>query len=230
MRKAFHIARNPLPAGYRIFFELAEVQGVQFRRSAAKTLCKAKTPAISWRRDPQNPHDPNAIALFGAWKGWFREMTAHIGYVDRELASLLAGADLNVVLPRLHKTYLGEGDYVEITYQVIGPADLFGDYCSPRSSFEAADALRKSGNNTAAEQALTFEIARTEIEDRQKAWGVAPAPYLALAKLYRSEKRYADEVSILERYEKQRKAPGVVPDQLATRLIKARKLVMKNGS
>jgi len=54
--------------------------------------------------------------------------------------------------------------------------------------------------------------------------GVAPWYYEQLAIVYRKEKRYADEVAVLERYEAQQKAPGVGPQKLAARLKKARKL------
>jgi hypothetical protein len=227
VHKAFHIANNPLPAGYRIFFEIAEIRGVHLRRGAARAFCRARSPRLSWQREPRNRHDPNAIAVFGTWAGWFGRKSRQLGYVDRELAAILADADLSTVLPRLHKTYVGRGGFVEITFQVIGPSELFEDYWRPTSSFEAAEALRKAGDKGEAERALIFEIARTEIEDRKNGLGVAPAPYLALAKLYRAEKRFQDEVSILERYEGQRKARGVLPLQLSQRLIKARKLAAR---
>lgn len=55
-------------------------------------------------------------------------------------------------------------------------------------------------------------------------WGVAPWYYEQLAILYRKEKQYSKEVEILERYEKQEKAPGIGPEKLAARLVKAREL------
>lgn len=60
-------------------------------------------------------------------------------------------------------------------------------------------------------------------------WGVAPWYYEQLAILYRKEKEYQKEVGILERYEKQPKAPGAGPEKLAGRLIKARALRDKNA-
>ena len=70
----------------------------------------------------------------------------------------------------------------------------------------------------------------TEAEDRLERMGVAPGYYEQLAILYRKEKRFADEVSILERYAQQRKAPGVLPGKLAERLVKARALLSKRQS
>jgi len=65
-------------------------------------------------------------------------------------------------------------------------------------------------------------------EGRSNSWGVSPWYYEQLAIIYRQQKKYADEVSILERYESQPKAPGVGPHKLAERLIKARELLENN--
>ena len=68
----------------------------------------------------------------------------------------------------------------------------------------------------------------TEAESKVNGWGVAPAYYEDLAIIYRREKRFADEVAILERYDAQHKSPGAKPKVLANRLVKARKLADEN--
>ena len=65
----------------------------------------------------------------------------------------------------------------------------------------------------------------TESQSRVDGLGVAPWYYEQLAIIYRKEKRFADEVAILERYEAQPKAQGANPRVLVDRLVKARKLV-----
>ncbi len=86
------------------------------------------------------------------------------------------------------------------------------------------------------EEAIALLLKLVEaIEEESRAagegWGVAPWYFEQLAILYRKEKRYADEVSILERYEAQPKAPGAGPMRLAERLEKARqKLVGQRQS
>lgn len=56
--------------------------------------------------------------------------------------------------------------------------------------------------------------------------GVAPWCYEQLAVIYRKEKRFSDEVAILERYQAQPKAPGAGPNKLTERLAKARELAV----
>lgn len=63
-----------------------------------------------------------------------------------------------------------------------------------------------------------------ENQSKKAGWGVAPWYYEQLAIIYRKEKRFGDEVAILERYEAQPKAPGAGPSKLAERLKKAREL------
>lgn len=109
--------------------------------------------------------------------------------------------------------------------------------------------LKRDGKNQEAIEVLTRCVDATEAESRKanstsvvddkyswlsegrsgKDWGVAPWYYEQLAILYRKEKQYSKEVEILERYEKQEKAPGVGPQKLAARLVKARELNDKLG-
>ena len=72
-------------------------------------------------------------------------------------------------------------------------------------------------------------IAATEAESREsgEASGVAPWYYEQLAIIYRKDKRIADEVAILEHYERQSKAPGVGPRRLVERLTKARAIAAR---
>ncbi|MDD5748529.1 MAG: hypothetical protein PHP64_05740, partial [Actinomycetota bacterium] len=71
--------------------------------------------------------------------------------------------------------------------------------------------LKREGSKDTVESLLLMLVDATEEEDRYEKMGVAPWFYHELAILYRKEGRYSDEVDILERYERQRKAPGVMP-------------------
>ena len=84
--------------------------------------------------------------------------------------------------------------------------------------------LKRAGRTSEAWALLLKCVDATEAEDRVNGGGVAPGYYEDLAVLYRKEGRFADEVAILERFERQRKGPGVLRDKLAVRLIKAREL------
>ena len=91
---------------------------------------------------------------------------------------------------------------------------------------ERVKQLKREKRHSEAIQLLVELVDATEKESRAAGpgWGVAPWYYEQLAIIYRKEKRYADEVAILERYEAQPKGPGVGPSKLAERLKKARKL------
>jgi hypothetical protein len=116
-------------------------------------------------------------------------------------------------------------------------------------SVERIKDLKREGKNVEAIQILLKCVDATEKEARyanslpvldeqffflekgrsEHSWGVAPWYYEQLAILYRKEKQYQKEVEILERYEKHEKAPGVGPQKLADRLVKARELARKNA-
>lgn len=86
--------------------------------------------------------------------------------------------------------------------------------------------LKREKRHEEAIALLLDLVTATERESQVagKGWGVAPWYYEQLAIIYRKEKRFDDEVAILERYQLQTKAPGAGPSKLAERLEKARAL------
>ncbi|WP_243384123.1 tetratricopeptide repeat protein [Geothrix alkalitolerans] len=92
---------------------------------------------------------------------------------------------------------------------------------------ETIKQLKREGRHSEAIQLLLQSVEATESESRfaGDGWGVAPWYYEQLAIIYRKEKRYEDEISILERYMAQPKALGVGPAKLKERLVAAKKLL-----
>jgi len=161
--------------------------------------------------DNENPHDNKAVAVSIEGK--------IVGYLDRERArsyrEQIAAAGqpdaAAVVAARIVGGWLrqdSEGHYgVKLDIPIEEP--------------EAPDAGEQ-------ERIFIAMVEETEADDAKNGWGVAPGWYQKLAILYRKQKRYDDEVAILERYEAQRKAPGALPKKLAERLIKARAIRDRN--
>jgi len=87
------------------------------------------------------------------------------------------------------------------------------------------ETLKKNGNFLELESLLIELVKATEAESVVNEMGVAPAYYSELAILYRKRKEYAKEISILERFAKQKHARGVKPKKLLDRLDKVKKLV-----
>ena len=89
---------------------------------------------------------------------------------------------------------------------------------------EILKSLRKSGKVIELENLLLELVKATEAESAMDGMGVAPAYYSELAILYRKQKEYSKEISILERFAKQKHARGVMPAKLLERLEKAKEL------
>src|SRR5690606_7345488 len=87
---------------------------------------------------------------------------------------------------------------------------------------EKARVFARRGEYLKVEATLLKMIETEETVSRREKIGVASAPYLALAKLYRKTKRRADEMAALERYEEQLKDRGACEDVLLQRLEKLR--------
>lgn len=90
--------------------------------------------------------------------------------------------------------------------------------------------LKREGQLAAAVTLLLRLVEATEDEARAERWGVAPWYYEQLAILYAKKKGLAAELAILERYERQPKAPGVGPSKLAERLASVRAKLARAGA
>jgi hypothetical protein len=84
--------------------------------------------------------------------------------------------------------------------------------------------FKRNEKNQELEALLLELVQATEDADEENKWGVAPYYYGELAILYRKQKEYPKEVAILERFAKQKHAPGVMPARLLERLEKAKEL------
>lgn len=84
--------------------------------------------------------------------------------------------------------------------------------------------LKRSGEFSKLEELLLELVKATEEESAINGMGVAPAYYSELAILYRKQKEYSKEVSILERFAKEKHANGAMPAKLFERLKKAKAL------
>jgi len=89
------------------------------------------------------------------------------------------------------------------------------------ATLENLSSLKRAGRHKEALVILMQEVKDKEAEDKIRKWGVAPWAYGELAKIYRKQKDYKNEVNILKRYMRQRKGAGVMPQKLTERLDKA---------
>jgi hypothetical protein len=95
---------------------------------------------------------------------------------------------------------------------------------------ETVKQLKRAGKLDEAEALLLKLVDATEAESTKGVGGVAPWYYEQLAIIYRKQNKVESEISILNRYENQEKAPGVKPGILSARLLKAEELGRKAKS
>jgi type I site-specific restriction-modification system R (restriction) subunit len=235
--KKYHLQEQSIPDGFEIFDERLEVAGIQFRKDAAITFArKSEGCWLEFEREENNKYDNNAIRVIGCRKALFGTNRYFIGYVPKEISRLVVeGGFWGHIMPRLLKTYVGESGFVEILFQILGPKGKkyqykqtekvkgkhFSDYV------DRVEQLVQEKKYSEAIELLLILVDKTEKEAKKagKGYGVAPWFYEQLAIIYRKEKRYEDEVEILERFEKQPKSPGSLPKMLAERLREAKQLL-----
>lgn len=97
----------------------------------ATAFLKGRNQWISLRREPQNEYDHNAIMIIGHWEnrfGW--KKSAHIGYVPREDAALIATypksllLELKVQLKNIWQPddeKLKKINYFKVYFNILGP-------------------------------------------------------------------------------------------------------------
>lgn len=95
------------------------------------------------------------------------------------------------------------------------------------SYVEKVKDLKRNRKHAEAIELLSNLVKATENESVKTGFGVAPWYYEQLAIIYRKEKEIEKEIAILERYQKQIKAPGSKPKILEERLSKAKNLLIK---
>ena len=91
-----------------------------------------------------------------------------------------------------------------------------------------AASRQRAATKAETESDLLRWVEQTEDQDSKDHSGVAPHPYERLAIMYRKREDYQREVEILERHFRHRQAPGVKPQQLRERLVKARELLRQS--
>jgi hypothetical protein len=115
----------PIPDGHQIYADRLEVRGVAHRKMNAVAFVSGKRDhALELEREPSNKYDPNAIKIFGVWRGWFLRHRVDVGYVPREVAAVIAELDVfEVIRPRLARTYLSSRGFVDIYFEITGPKE-----------------------------------------------------------------------------------------------------------
>lgn len=217
--KEFHLQGQPIPADMRIYEPRLEVMGLSLRKSDGAAFCKGKNRTLSFRPEPNNKHDPNAIAVVANWKGWIFSKQAPLGYVPREVAARLSETQLTrSVHPRLLKTYVGRDGFVDIEYQIIGPSSEYGRY-NPRPVKPSKIPAGSGETDEDIEKDLLAAI----LDEEQTGLGVTAKTFRPLAMLYRKQKRVDEELALLQRFAGQKVARGKKQEELLERLEKLQK-------
>lgn len=101
---------------------------IAFAKAARKAEQRGLVYGVHLEHQPNNPHDRNAIAVFGVAdvKGWFRRRTGewHIGYLDRDLAADIVRDLVSKGLPvaaELYSIYEGNDGFLDFKVIVLAP-------------------------------------------------------------------------------------------------------------
>jgi hypothetical protein len=219
MNAKYHLKEQGIPEGFQIYESALEVMGVQYHKEAAIEFIRNIDGSwLEFEKEENNEYDKNAIKVIGC-KG---DKRYFIGYVPKETSQLIFDGNYwGQVIPRLYKTYVGHDDFIEITFQLLGKVGKKYEFLQTEKVIgndvsdyvDRVKQLMQDRKHTEVIELLLKLVDQTEMDAKKegKGHGVAPWYYEQLAIIYRKEKHFADEISILERFEKQPKSPGVGP-------------------
>lgn len=98
-----------------------DIVGEQYHKPEIMAWEAAPDRALEVVREPQNPHDPNAIAIFGVWDGGSRR--GHLGYLPRELAADIAATrPVDMPLKAVPFTLYKSGDFRDLKVRLLEPS------------------------------------------------------------------------------------------------------------
>lgn len=205
---------------------------------------------IELRREPTNPHDKNAVQCLINGE--------LVGYINREGARALQplllkyekagyrpfvqgyitggwsrpGGDEGHYGVKLGEpsAYRTSGDDADDIEEEDSEQPKLGLYAGKHYTeyVDLVTQLMRDGEFNAAEKLLLKLLDVVEEEAKARGWPLPRWYYERLAVLYRKQKRFADEVSVLERYVNFPQPTPIEDDHpLVQRLTKARKLLQQ---
>ena len=113
-----------IPVGMSVCIGDEAVVGIQHMIDAAKAFASGTNHDIYLLRDPNNPHDRNAIRVIGTYNDGPFSRSMHIGYVDASTAKAIAERpDTDSLCTRLKNIWWGgfEKDFIVVEYDILQP-------------------------------------------------------------------------------------------------------------
>lgn len=108
---------SPIPPHCVVRFENSCVAGTSHRKRACIRFAKGMHLTLELQKEPDNEHDPNALAVLGRFNEGTNIYQAKLGYVRRGLAEILANEEWRV-LPRLRLVQI-KGEFVFVYFDLL---------------------------------------------------------------------------------------------------------------
>jgi len=135
MGRKYCLDRYRPPGDWVIASTTIPVMGVQHRKRRVRRFCRAAESAergnrrygVELRPEPNNPVDPNAIAVDGVIEGrvlvWLWQRKWHIGYLGASIASFVHENFISrniAIAAELYSIYEND-DYLDLKVLVLAP-------------------------------------------------------------------------------------------------------------
>jgi hypothetical protein len=185
--------------------------------------------AVRLRREPDNPHDENAVAVTstrGIRLGLLPVSVAAEVAVEMDEGAVVDAHVYELLQPSPEFQFANVVLHVKISGTKIIALSTLSVVKAPEAQrhhllMNSLIRLKREDRLEDAERLLLEECDRQESESKQTGLGVAAWFYEQLAVIYARQGRYAEELAILERYGRQAMEPGTGARRLQARLERA---------
>jgi len=118
----YHLKEHKIPEGFQIYHDRLEVEDILDYGYDAVKFIQSADGWLELGRDYDKRNDPYAIAVLGCTKRFIGVKRRHIGYVPKKMSKIIIESGYGYkIRPRLLKTFIGDTEYVEILFQILGP-------------------------------------------------------------------------------------------------------------
>lgn len=203
----------PITDGHQLFEATVDLAGIEHRREDVLAFIDGREHQLEFVREPDNPADANAIAVYGLSKGLLFSQRRKIGYVPADVAAHIARCGVFEVLrPRLRSLYVSDGGFCLVQFDITGPtteherysgarvqaivgsAVQDGRFLIPRDNVEKnmlGQACERSGETDKAIACCEACIGKGRFD--------GSFPYDRLLAIYRKQGRRKDELRVLRK-------------------------------
>lgn len=203
---------DPSDRSYQHYLNDLQPAGIHLRKDEAIAFISGSDQLLESEREPHNPHDSHALAIYGVSTHSGREVRRKLGYLDASLSAEFAAVGLlDLVAPVLDYAAVSPNGWVTVIFHLDGPVSevkRYREYIAHQTiqayREEAGSSLPRGGLaktelGGALERVGEYDDAIECYEAEIRSRDPAPHPFRRLLVIYGKLKKVDDQIRVCKR-------------------------------